>query len=1234
MVSKQMQWSVWMAGMVLAGMVAVATAEMPPRITTDDGAEMVLVPAGPFLMGTGEADEIETPPHTVDLPSYYIDVTEVTNGQYARYVAQTGAKPPAQWDGRAPAEALKDLPIGNISWFDAMRYAIWAGKRLPTEAEWEKAARGTDGRRYPWGQIDDRAKRNRSLGGFHAKVGSYPDGESPYGCLDMSGNVWEWTADWLDAYPGSAAKSIFFGREYKVIRGAGGEYLYGAANRGDCTQRARLLPYGAHDFVGFRCVKDADPAKPAYDPQERLAEAEGLLNASLREPVRLSYETLYNHYLSTKRFPMTVEGPQGYAGMVRAGIPMPKGAITQLSDVAVLGEDGRPKPVQVTELSPWDDGSARWVCVDFEAKAGEQCEVDFTGKIPPIAPEVAIEVSGDAKMLTVATGEATIEITPKDLIQAIRDGEGNEVFGAAQLRFTAEEQRRPVRWMALPAEDMGIEELGPLHTVIRLRGRLGRSPSEPTDMRYDVRIHARAGSPRVNLMVTLTHDHPRQGGDDPVKKPSPLIVMRDASLMFSMPGGTGETVVGTDRGTERLGKARDVGVRQVNDLKYVVTREREVVAEGTRSPGWLAVEHGNRWAVLGVRYFWQNHPAMLVAEPKAVGVQMWAGDEPFVWEATLAKSHELVLDVTTTEPRDVVLDPMRISMPPAWACETQSAGGPLLARSRESITRFPYWESMREHSMRQWVRGMPTGFRDFGDGYMGGPHKGKNAYCNLEYDVHMNFLLQYLRTGQTWYLRSAEPMARHQADIDTDHVTGQPYKHSPGHTTTRSDIGHMFVRGLLLHYVLTGERRSLDVAHEIGTHLSHRTIRTRGYGNERQIGWGLYALTGLYETTREQRYIDAAEALGEVLTLGQAPTGRFAIRYDNRIAFLNGIAMNGLLSVERQTKSTRLARTLMRVCRRTLGLYPEYACRTLNGFCWAVEQTNDPRFLDMIERTWQQSMEYLRSSTTSATHSWHFTHMAAKRRLFPLFKDEPGECPEPRSWKSLHVDKAKVQCFLRADGRDAGPVLVVQEGLANGRVEVFGPQGRAIQTWDLDDTSELFQPALFTIPADGQVYSLRLTSDGARAWEVHTDARTDLVLHSLKGENLHAVYPRAYGCIRDDAEDEIVEEDTGRRDAEGKKIKVKKALEGLVIKFLVEGEGFHTATLYNPDGEIVATTREFIDFQDPGRYEMVLKAHVPARPGPGWGLEVYKAEISSIKGFLPYWSGEAEEWFNPERPGA
>ncbi|MDB6032770.1 MAG: hypothetical protein JWM16_3108 [Verrucomicrobiales bacterium] len=235
-----------------------AAAEPLPQISDRDGAAMVLVPAGPFIMGSADGKPDESPPHQVNLPAFYIDRFEVTHAQYQKFLSATGHKQPVDWKGGTMPQKLANYPVVNVSFKDAAAYAKWADKRLPTEAEWEKAARGTDGRIYVWGNS---STGKTTAAGDAAKqriqpVGSFPDDRSPCGAMDMTGNVWEWTSDWYAPYPGNDSLEMAYGKKYRVIRGGGAIDYYGAVSNRRCADRARSVPYGTYDALGFRCVME------------------------------------------------------------------------------------------------------------------------------------------------------------------------------------------------------------------------------------------------------------------------------------------------------------------------------------------------------------------------------------------------------------------------------------------------------------------------------------------------------------------------------------------------------------------------------------------------------------------------------------------------------------------------------------------------------------------------------------------------------------------------------------------------------------------------------------------------------------------------------------------------------------------------------------------------------------------------------------------------------------------
>lgn len=226
--------------------------------------EWVTIPEGPFLMGSGDSEtddalfDEETPQHRVSLPSFGISRTPVTNAQYHRFVEGAGYPSPGHWlNGHIP-DGLDDHPVTYVDWYDACAFCAWAGCRFPTEAEWEKAARGVDGRRYPWGDQAPGPLRTRfaaASGETTTPVLRYPSGASPYGVYDMTGNVWEWVHSLYRPYPYSPedGREDAVSRDRRVLRG--GSFLSPDARYLRCAARSRSYPVRRRDHIGFRVAK-------------------------------------------------------------------------------------------------------------------------------------------------------------------------------------------------------------------------------------------------------------------------------------------------------------------------------------------------------------------------------------------------------------------------------------------------------------------------------------------------------------------------------------------------------------------------------------------------------------------------------------------------------------------------------------------------------------------------------------------------------------------------------------------------------------------------------------------------------------------------------------------------------------------------------------------------------------------------------------------------------------------
>jgi len=240
---------------------------------------MILIAAGEFIMGSSSGRDDEKPQRKIHLPDFRISRYPVTNAEFEGFVKATGYPTTAEREGTGyiclknewvpmkkadwrhpigPGSSIdgkESHPVVQVSWNDALAYCQWAGKRLPSEAEWEKAARGIDGRTWPWGNEWVDGKCNTSEAGLSdtTPVGHFsPASDSKYGVADMAGNVWQWTADWYEAYPGSSLKSGDLSRSYRVVRGGS---WFSDREAARCACRSKGLPVHRHSVVGFRVAE-------------------------------------------------------------------------------------------------------------------------------------------------------------------------------------------------------------------------------------------------------------------------------------------------------------------------------------------------------------------------------------------------------------------------------------------------------------------------------------------------------------------------------------------------------------------------------------------------------------------------------------------------------------------------------------------------------------------------------------------------------------------------------------------------------------------------------------------------------------------------------------------------------------------------------------------------------------------------------------------------------------------
>ena len=220
---------------------------------------MALVSRGEFVMGSNERWDDEAPEYIESVETFHIDLHEVTNANYHLFASATKREFPYHWsEGNIPA-GKEDHPVIYVSWHDANAYCKWSGKRLPTEQEWEKAARGENGNIYPWGNEWSLDKSNNPYKGSTGTqpVGSYPEGRSPYGLYNMSGNVWEWVDSFYLPHPGNTIPRAEYGKDKRVLKG--GSWFdclsYGCGLSAPTFNRSFFTPEVKNNSFGFRCAK-------------------------------------------------------------------------------------------------------------------------------------------------------------------------------------------------------------------------------------------------------------------------------------------------------------------------------------------------------------------------------------------------------------------------------------------------------------------------------------------------------------------------------------------------------------------------------------------------------------------------------------------------------------------------------------------------------------------------------------------------------------------------------------------------------------------------------------------------------------------------------------------------------------------------------------------------------------------------------------------------------------------
>jgi hypothetical protein len=927
-------------------------------------------------------------------------------------------------------------------------------------------------------------------------------------------------------------------------------------------------------------------------------------------------------------------------GHVTSGVPFPMGALKQDQHLRLLDEQGKEAPMQTRATATWRDGSVKWVLLDFQAdvaaRARRGFSLEYGEGVVRQAPAAAVEVAEDGLQVRAKSGPLLISLPRKEtgLVREVRhdrNGDGafdvNEAVFEGGLRLSLslgkEWAERVPR--VLPPEEVRIEEAGPLRALVKVTGWIDDGSTNRL-FRYEARVQVVAASAQVRLFLTLTQlsDQPRP------------VWVRDLSLRWParLPN---ETVLAGGQPTAhqaRLGAGQPLLLTQLREGGYTVRRPEGGTEGGFHAPGWIEVANGDAGLLVACRHFWQQHPKVFSAGPESLRLGLYPAEaaQPFEWDQGLAKTHELLLDfhagTLTAEQgaaRATALEqPLFAVAPAGWYCDSKVFGDlwPF------DFDRFPDYETLTDASGDQFVNRMTTGWRHWGDVYYGGEYKGTNSYTNLEYDMHHNFLCQFARTGLRKYLDPAFAMARHQADIDTNHKTGWQWKHSPRHVEIQAEFGHTFTRGLLETYYLNGDRRCLEAALELGNYFAREIRNPRSTGNERQIGWALISLLPVYEATWNRTYFDAASNTVERLLAGLDAKGKFDIRWDNRIAFFNGIAATGFLDYHRATGDERAAEAALRVMRRARGFYPEYNGRTLEAIAWACERTQEPAWFDFLARTWETTLARqisanvmeLGAPTIFTVHALPFLARAGLvQPSQPPFRLTPGQFDSAGGLHARHLPAGEADLYLEVASQQPLDLAIIRKGAwrSSGTVTLFDPEGRQLSRLEFPRENVLWQRQILALVPKGMgAFRVAFRSPGglgARGvpevtWDAVTSRPVRGVVCTPKFRGLEFVTPRLYA-----------------------------APSGLVprieLEVAAEGEGFKRAVIYDPDGQVAGSVESFIDLGDRGRFFHKVSADIPPRHAHGaWSISLEGVTIEKLSGLTPYFSTSTQSFFRPDRP--
>ncbi len=779
--------------------------------------------------------------------------------------------------------------------------------------------------------------------------------------------------------PGRAVAVSVDGKTWKRFEG-GQEAELGDLNAGN----------GFIEFWVDACYRDPVSQGPVYFDYVRLLPADDapaadrLFAAALQRPAKLSRGSV-----EEKRVTLRVQAPRFDGGKnwpVRCGLPIPRGELAAAERVELLDAQGKPVPSQNRTLATWEDGSVKWLYLDFRHDFSVAAEGRYTvaygNRVKASAPVSGVQVRGTGAGIEVDTGAIRFRV-PKErfgILEDVRLASGKALQSEPVSVTITEASGKIWRALDLPVEKLEIEQAGPLHAVIVAETKLAPSGKPSSGFYHRARIHAYVGSPLVQVDYFVANTDSRDAG---VVQGSMASMIRVRSIALNV-----KPAAAVSAGVSALAEGNTGAVIQRTAETAVVQSPAGAQEKRTRVPGWVAVQLESGGSIqAGVEAFREQFPKALRWGREGLEIALWAAEGgDYEWFEGVGKTHRVSLYYGDSKSSDAALlahGPVMAVAEPAWYTGS-GALGPLVAASQSGL---PLVEKTLDANMRATMIGqVGVGFDNYGDHDCPGYVEGSRIWINNEIGVPAAAMVLFARTGDRDALRIGLAGALHFLDVDMIHYSsvhadwvGAPHVHShdlfPHHTAGAPDTsGHAgYVQELIWYSYFTGEPVGLAGAQGLADRVL-RTIRPESNvgGMERVLGHPLMTLTDLYEATWDERYLRGAARLVDWALKWEHPTfsgfltpvGEAPGFYAGNQGFAAGTIHAGLIKFNSWAKAPEVDAMLERDARWTVtfpwrppaGLvwkagfrgapgYAQYMGEHMRLMAYAYRLTQDPVFL-------------------------------------------------------------------------------------------------------------------------------------------------------------------------------------------------------------------------------------------------------------------------------------------------